>query len=715
LLTIPERFVFTFMLTVLGAVTAAGFYGIFNIVRSGRAAPPLKNVPRRMFSALIDVGLQKTIFRARPVLSVLHTFIFFGFSFYFLVNVADVLEGFIEGFALINGGEAIPTAAPALAPLANSGLVNLFNFVADILSVLTLIGMAAFLLRRFLGRDKRLNFNENVLLHPRVARGFIHVDSAIVGGFILIHVGSRFLGQVFRLAEQGSPDWFMPFASLISYLFGGVPSNILDVGIHVTWWLAIGLILVFFPYFVRSKHIHLMIAPLNLGLAKQTPRGQLDPAEPNGSAGDLEPGARTLHDLSWPRLLDAYSCIMCNRCHDVCPAHTQGLSLSPSALEINKRYLINEEYFSLAGGNLSQRVLTEHVISPEAVWSCTTCYACVRVCPVGNEPMADIIDIRRRMIIAGDEIDSGIQSAMESLAKNGNSFGKGSRARARWTKDLDFKIKDVTKETAEILWFVGDTASYDARVTPLTQKVATILQRAGLDYGILGRLERNSGNDVRRVGEEGLFEQLVEENLEAFGKAQFEQIMTTDPHSLNALRNEYPQYGGMWPVQHYTNILLQLVESGELEIRNKLSHYRATYHDPCYLGRYNGGYAAPRELLQLMGINLTEMPRNRENSFCCGAGGGQIWLGATPDGERPAENRIREALSVLAPSTNGSGPAGKVLFIVACPKDVVMYTDAVKTTGSEERIEVRDIIQLLEEAIGPSEELEVAEPEAVAV
>jgi Fe-S oxidoreductase len=659
LLTIPERFVFTFMLTVLGAVTAAGFYGIFNIVRSGRAAPPLKNVPRRMFSALIDVGLQKTIFRARPVLSVLHTFIFFGFSFYFLVNVADVLEGFIEGFALINGGEAIPTAAPALAPLANSGLVNLFNFVADILSVLTLIGMAAFLLRRFLGRDKRL--------------------------------------------------------SLISYLFGGVPSNILDVGIHVTWWLAIGLILVFFPYFVRSKHIHLMIAPLNLGLAKQTPRGQLDPAEPNGSAGDLEPGARTLHDLSWPRLLDAYSCIMCNRCHDVCPAHTQGLSLSPSALEINKRYLINEEYFSLAGGNLSQRVLTEHVISPEAVWSCTTCYACVRVCPVGNEPMADIIDIRRRMIIAGDEIDSGIQSAMESLAKNGNSFGKGSRARVRWTKDLDFKIQDVTKEIAEILWFVGDTASYDTRVTPLTQKVATILQRAGLDYGILGRLERNSGNDVRRVGEEGLFEQLVEENLEAFGKAQFEQIMTTDPHSLNALRNEYPQYGGMWPVQHYTNILLQLVESGELEIRNKLSHYRATYHDPCYLGRYNGGYAAPRELLQLMGINLTEMPRNRENSFCCGAGGGQIWLGATPDGERPAENRIREALSVLAPSTNGSGPAGKVLFIVACPKDVVMYTDAVKTTGSEERIEVRDIIQLLEEAIGPSEELEVAEPEAVAV
>jgi len=705
-LTIPERFVFTFMLTVLGAITAAGFYGIFNIVRSGRSAPPLKNIPQRVISALIDVGLQKTIFRARPVLSIFHTFIFFGFSFYFLVNVTDVLEGFVEGFALTYGGESIPAVIPALEPLVNWGLPNLFNLIADILSVLTLIGMVAFILRRFLGKDKRLRFNENVLLHPKVEKGSIHLDSAIVGGFILIHVGSRFLGQVFRLAEHGRPDWFMPFASLISFLFDGVPANILDVGIHVTWWLAIGLILVFFPYFVRSKHIHLMVAPLNLGLAKQAPRGRLDPVQSNGSTDNLEPGAKTLQELAWPRLLDAYACIMCNRCQDVCPAHNQGWSLSPSALEINKRYLINEEYFSLAGGNLSKRPLTEHMISPEAVWSCTTCYACVRVCPVGNEPMADIIDIRRRIIIEGEEIDSGIQSAMESLAKNGNWFSKGSRIRDKWTKELDFQVKDATKEETEFLWFVGDTASYDARVTPLTQKVASILHHAGVDFGILGRLERNSGNDVRRVGEEGLFEQLVEENLEAFGKAQFNQIVTTDPHSLNSLRNEYPQYGGMWPVHHYTNILLDLVKSGKLEIKNKLSHYKATYHDPCYLGRYNGGFAAPRELLHLMGVNLTEMPRNRENSFCCGAGGGQIWLGTTPEGERPAENRIQEALSVLTPFSNGSGPAEKVIFIVACPKDVVMYTDAVKTTGNEERIEVRDIIELLEEAISPVGELE---------
>ncbi|MCP4415074.1 MAG: (Fe-S)-binding protein, partial [Chloroflexi bacterium] len=352
-------------------------------------------------------------------------------------------------------------------------------------------------------------------------------------------------------------------------------------------------------------------------------------------------------------------------------------------------------------GGTSEKLLTEHVISPEAVWSCTSCYACVRVCPVGNEPMADIIDIRRRMVIAGDGIDSGIQTSLESLAKNGNAFGKGSRGRARWAKGLDFKIKDVTKETADYLWFVGDTASFDARVTPLTQKVANILQQAGVDFGTLGRLEQNSGNDVRRVGEEGLFEQLVENNIAAFGKAQFNQIMTTDPHSLNTLRNEYPQYGSMWPVHHYSNVLLELVESGKLEINNKLTHYRATYHDPCYLGRYNGGYAAPRKLLAQLGVNLIEMPRNQETSYCCGAGGGKIWLGTTPDGERPAESRIHEAIAALGESTNGPS-GGKLIFVVACPKDVVMYTDAVKTTGNEEKIEVKDIIELVEEAISAS-------------
>jgi Fe-S oxidoreductase len=694
MLTATERIIFIVMLVVFGGLTGYVFSGVYKIVRSGRAAPPLKDLPSHLMEALIDVGLQRTLFRTRPILSTFHAMIFFGFTFFFLVNVTDVLEGFVPGFELVYGGEELLHTVPALTPLVDLGLINIFNLLADIFSIFVLVGMIAFIVRRFGTDDKRLKFNDDVLLHPKVQKGWVHLDSAIVGGFILFHVGSRFMGQVLRLAD-GNVDLFMPFASLFSYMFTGLSPDALEVGIHISWWLAIGLIVVFLPYFAISKHFHLMIAPLNLGFAKQTPRGQLDPALPAGSDDGVLAGAGTLQDLSWPRLLDAYACIMCNRCHDVCPAHSQGLSLSPSALEVNKRYLFNEEFMALAGGARSEKPLLEHMISSEAVWSCTTCFACVRVCPVGNEPMSDIIDIRRRMIIQGDEIDGGIQSALESIAKNGNWFGKGSRARAKWSskKELGFKIKDITKEPAEYLWFVGDTASFDARVIPLTQAVARVFQYASLDYGILGRLERNSGNDVRRVGEEGLFEQLVEENMAAFGKAQFKQIFTTDPHSFNTLQNEYPQYGGQWSVHHYTTILLNLVESGQIKFNNDLSHYHGTYHDPCYLGRYNGGYSAPRKLLELMGIQFTEMPRNCENSYCCGAGGGQIWLGKTPEGERPAENRIREALSVLPTDK-------KVLFIVTCPKDVVMYNDAAKTTGNEDKIIVRDLIQLIEEAIG---------------
>jgi Fe-S oxidoreductase len=373
--------------------------------------------------------------------------------------------------------------------------------------------------------------------------------------------------------------------------------------------------------------------------------------------------------------------------------------LSPSALEINKRYWLNDHFTAFAGGAASP-ALTEFAISPEAVWSCTTCYACVRVCPVGNEPMADIIDIRRRMVNDGAEMDGGVQSTLEKIGKTGNSFGQAARNRAKWAQTgLEFKIKDIRKEPAEFLWFVGDYASFDVRVQEITRTVARVLNGAGVDFGILYEGEQNSGNDVRRVGEEGLFEQLAEKNIAVMSKCTFQKVITTDPHTLNALKNEYPDYGGKWDTIHYTRLLTQLIEAGKIKLNKKLD-YRATFHDPCYLGRYNKGFNPPRELIKATGCEFVEMPRNKENSYCCGAGGGQIWMGTTPEGERPAENRIREALAALdTHSSNGAGPK-KLLFIVSCPKDVVMYNDAVKTTGNEGKIEVKDIIQVIAEAMG---------------
>ncbi len=692
MLTTIEKIIF-----VLLALTSAGFFfhGVATIVRSvraGRPGPELKSVPASLIKAGITVLFQRTIFKARRVLSAVHLGLFFGLITYAFVNLVDALEGLVPGFDLVYGGRHLAF------PFLNAHAINTFNLISDLMSGALLFSITVMLVRRFIVKDKRLSYRENVLLHPKVLTGGQAVDSLIVDVFVIMHVIARLSSQAFRL--DAGPDPFMPIASAINGLFGAS-----ETGVHVAWWISLGWVLFILPYITRSKHTHFTVGPINLGLAKQNPRGQLDPAVPlqTANGNHYEPGAKHIHDLAWKRLLDPYACVQCNRCQDVCPANFYGRPLSPSALEVNKRYLLKEATFGAHPDRLLLP-LTETVISPEAVWSCTTCYACVRVCPVGNEPMADIVDIRRRLILDGAELDSGVQNALQSLATNGNWMSKGKRLRGRWAKEMEFPIKNATEEPVETLWFVGDTASFDERVIPNTQMVARVFNHAGLDFGILYQNESNAGNDVRRVGEEGLFEQLVEQNMEAFGKAQFQRIVTTDPHSFNTLKNEYPQFGGKFEVKHYTVALLRLFEEGKLTVKNKLPHYKVTFHDPCYLGRYNGGFTAPRKLLELVGVEFDEMPRNCENSFCCGAGGGQIWMGKVAPGERPAENRIKEALATFE-----KNPGDKQqLFIVTCPKDMIMYSDAVKTTGNEGRIEVRDLIQLVAEAVG------VEEPEMVA-
>lgn len=687
MLTTIEKIIFVLLALVSAGFTLHGIKTIVDSVRKGRPAPELKNIPASLLKAGVTVLFQRTIFKARKVLSAVHLGLFFGLVTYAFVNLVDVLEGFIPGFVLVYGGRHLAF------PFLNPGIINTFNLVADLMSGALLISMTTFLVRRFIVKDRHLTYRENVLLNPKVKAGGQKTDSLIVGVFVILHVTARLLGQAFRLTDGADP--FMPIASFLNSVVGAS-----QAGVHVAWWISLAWVLYILPYITRSKHTHFTVGPINLGLAKQNPRGQLDPAIPlkvlNGN--HYEPGAKLLHDLSWKRVLDSYACVQCNRCQDVCPANFYGRPLSPSALEVNKRYLLKEATFASHPDRLLLP-LTETVISPEAVWSCTTCYACVRVCPVGNEPMADIVDIRRRLIVDGAELDSGVQNALQSLATNGNWMSKGKRLRGRWAKEMEFPIKNATEEPVENLWFVGDTASFDERVIPNTKMVARVFRCAGLDFGILYQNESNAGNDVRRVGEEGLFEQLVEQNLQAFGKARFKRIVTTDPHSFNTLKNEYPQFGGSFDVKHYTAVLVRLFEEGKLTIKNKLPHYQVTFHDPCYLGRYNGGFSAPRKLLALLGVEFNEMPRNCENSFCCGAGGGQIWMGKVAPGERPAENRIKEALSTFEKHPSDK----KHLFIVTCPKDMIMYSDAVKTTGNEGRIEVRDLIQLVVEAIGVEE------------
>ena len=301
---------------------------------------------------------------------------------------------------------------------------------------------------------------------------------------------------------------------------------------------------------------------------------------------------------------------------------------------------------------------------------------------------SSIADMRRRLVIEG-RMDKMLQDALANLGRYGNSFGQSDRMRAKWTMGLQPAVRDARREAVEYLWFVGDYASYNATLTEVTRKTADLFQKIGLNYGILYDSERNAGNDVRRVGEEGLFEMLVDKNRQILAKVKYQTIVTTDPHSYNTLKNEYSTDGNdRLSVLHYSELLDQLISTGKLKFGKKLG-YKVTYHDPCYLGRYNGIYDAPRRVIEATGCELVEMPRHGSRSLCCGAGGGRIWMEEKEIKERPSEARIREAAAL----------ENVQVFIVACPKDYTMYMDAVKTTGNEKIMVVKDLIELVSEAL----------------
>jgi Fe-S oxidoreductase len=463
---------------------------------------------------------------------------------------------------------------------------------------------------------------------------------------------------------------------------------------HGLWWFHGLLAIAFVASIPYTKAAHMLSSFFSLALRDPLAGKRLRAISPERAA---EPaGYATLADFSPLHLLQLDACTKCGKCHEACPATASGLPLSPRDVILELREQANAAVGGvlgqLLGGKAGGEGFTASVVGPDGVrtetlWSCMQCNACVEICPVGIEQAPIINQLRRRLVEEG-ELDPNLQATLEVIHTSGNSFGENRRRRGRWTEELDFDVADARKEPVDVLWFVGDYASFDPRSQRVTRALARLFRAAGVDFGILYDGERNSGNDVRRVGEEGLFEALAEHNIQTLSVCEFNSIVTSDPHSLNTLRNEYPELGGSWPVDHHTAFLLELIEADRLDVRGRLS-YRVTYHDPCYLGRHNGGYDAPRRILERLGCTLVEMPRNRDNSFCCGAGGGRIWIADQPGQERPSENRIREAVSL--PDVE--------LFVVACPKDVTMYEDAIKTSGNAERIELRELTELVEEAL----------------
>jgi Fe-S oxidoreductase len=436
---------------------------------------------------------------------------------------------------------------------------------------------------------------------------------------------------------------------------------------HVTWWVHGIVALLFVAAIPHTKALHMLAGPA--GVAVRDPAVGRDlPAEP-------EAGYATFADFLPRHLVDLDACTRCGRCHEACPATAAGLPLSPRDLVLDLQR--------------AARAGPDPGIAPETLWSCMQCMACVEICPVGIEHVP-VINLLRRGLIETGELDEGLQTVLEAVATSGNSFGEPRRRRARWTRELPFEVRDARREPVDVLWFVGDYASLDARNQRNTLALARLLEAAGVDFGILHDAERTAGNDIRRAGEEGLFRSVAEENIATIADCDFQRILTSDPHGFNTLRNEYPALGAPWTAEqvlHHSQLLGELLDAGALTVRAPLGR-TVTYHDPCALGRYNGVYDEPRDLLRRIGLELVEMPRNRDNSFCCGAGGGRIWM-REPQAGRPSEDRIREAVAL-------GDRVGS--FVVACPKDVTMYDDAIKTTGSADRIVLAEISELVAEA-----------------
>jgi Fe-S oxidoreductase len=695
MLPFPQKIAFALFTLLTFALGTQGFYRLYLRIRRGKPDDERRfNQPlRRLWYAVVTTLTQQRTFKKRPTIGVFHSFIFYGFVFYGLVNLVDAAEGFfpfsISSYSLFGA---------------------VYNALADGFSFLVLLGVIALVIRRFALPSRRdFKFNERTLLHKDVQLSKISRDSLIVSVFILFHVGSRAIGAGARVAAEGS-DRFQPFASALSHLF--TPASV-EAWRIFGYWGALGSVLVFLVYFPYSKHVHIFMAPVKYLVEREVESGVLPPVALDLESEDQRIGASRMEDLGWPRLLDAYACIQCNRCQDVCPATATGKSLSPAALEINKRMELNDlasqrSPFALASapfeaGGASPRPLLQFALSPEAAWACTTCGACMEVCPVQDEQMLDIIDIRRNQVMIEGEFPAQLQSAFRGMERAQNPWGINHEQRLAWADGLEVKTTEENP-TPDVLYWVGCAASYDPQAQKTARAFVELLNHAEVNFAVLGKKECCTGDSARRAGNEYLYRQLADKNVGTLNEVKPKLIVASCPHCMNSIGKEYKQIGGDYKVIHHTEYLEMLVEQKRLD--STPSEATITYHDPCYLGRHNGVYDAPRNLLHILGNEMVELDRTRKNSFCCGAGGAQFWKEEEAGEERISDNRFREVQETL-----GSA-AGEKVLAVGCPFCKSMLGSTPRKGESE--IVIKDVAELMLEGVRRKKGLDVlSSPKAV--
>ncbi len=641
------------------------------LLRTGAPVRRSGDTPRRVRNeASIVLGQRKLLQRIGPGL--IHALIFWGF----LVLGPTIVIAMI-------GAVSKHATFPWL------GDQGWFALLVDVFAVLVLIGVLSALWIRKVMRPRRFDGS-----HLGEADLILALIATIAITLLLWHATRIALG----LNEWPAGD--APVSKLLSGLFGD--DGVTRVLERVFVWAHVVTILGFLAYLPRSKHLHIATAAINVWFGRTGAGGRLEPLrfdDPEIPEEDIRFGAGTAADLTWKQMLDTFSCTECGRCQDACPAFATGKVLSPKLLIMGLRDQVFADGGALvtarAGGGgdggpgsaaeLDLTALVPGAVPEESVWDCVTCGACVQACPVSIEHVDHIVDLRRHLVMVESSFPAETEPMLRDVERSSNPWGKAQSERADWAAGLGVRILEPGETAPEYLYWVGCASSFDERARKTAEATATLLQRAGVDFAILGPREACTGDPARRIGNEYVFQAFAEQNVETLNAAGVGKIITNCPHCFNTLGNEYPDFGGDYEVIHHSEVLARLVADGRLEPQRS-EGLTITYHDSCYLARHNDVLAPPRELIGAVGEPV-EMKRSGKETFCCGAGGAHMWM--EERGDAINANRVREA------AATGAGT-----LAVACPFCTVMLDDGVQGEGAQMR--VADVATLLAEATAPA-------------
>jgi len=610
---------------------------------SGQKTAPLSNPVHRLMQVLRHGILQQRNFREKRA-GLLHAMLAASFVVFFLGTAAATINGHF--FQFLTGA-----------------IYKIYKLILDLFTLIFLVAAGAVGYRRFVQKPPRLTFSTGFSL------GLVWIILIVINGLLV---------ESLRIAIQ-QPAWasWSPVGWILAQLWmvlNITPQALQSffLGAYITHVLGVAAFLVCLPS-LPLFHIFATLLQIYSGSENIAELKEITKTRQGEWVFASKPT-----NLTWQQLLQQSACTQCGRCQEACPAYASGSMLNPKQVILNSNNILSSSLSKGSGDN--------QIMSEAALWACTSCGACAEACPVLINPLDSIVDLRRALV-EDSRIDPLLQNALENLRDTGNSFGQSPIARGRWADTVQPKIKDARKESVKYLWLTGDTAAFHPELMEITRLTARVFKMADLDFGILYDAELNFGNDARRIGEEGLFEKLRQANLDTFKKCNFQTLLTGDPHTYNALKHEYWQTSETVPVLHVSELLANLLSSGRLSVKRNLS-YRVTYHDPCYLGRFNPVCEAPRQVIRALGCELVEMPRHGKNTFCCGAGGGRLWMDEGMVKERPSQIRLREASSL----------AGVTHLVTACPKDMIMFRDAALELTSTSPLVIKDIVELVYEA-----------------